>query len=58
MRYRKPSEAEGARKTSAAAIAAIDRTMRADSTPRMRLSRSVIAVVSRGMAASGRELEA
>jgi hypothetical protein len=58
MRYRKPSEADGARKRSAAAIAAIDRTIRADSTPRMRLSRSVIAVVSRGMAASGRGLEA
>jgi hypothetical protein len=53
MRYRKPRDEEGATNRSAAAIAAIDRTISADSTVRMRRSRSVISPWVEGMGASG-----
>ena len=53
MRYRKPSDADGATKRSAAAIAAIERTMRTDSTVRMRRSTSAISCWVPRVMASG-----
>ena len=57
MRYRKPRDAPGATNRSAAAIAAIERTISADSTERMRRSRSVISLWVPRFMASGRALQ-